>query len=280
MIQDIGEGKLDITYERSVPAKGDRLLLYGYKDKTVFLKTFEDGTSDVPEYPLECGEESVFLFRIAGVGYYTVLKDRAEIAGRSGYSYEKLSVLRRSASKELRFAGATGWQLYKWYMDNRFCGRCGAKMGFGEKERSVVCPDCNYTVYPKIMPAVIIGVTKGDDILMTRYRGREYKGHALVAGFCEIGETPEDTVRREVMEEAGIRVKNIRYYKSQPWGFDQDLLLGFYCEVEGDSMIKMDPDELSEAVWVNRSEIEEKFEDMSLTNEMIVRFKENNYGGT
>ena len=76
-------------------------------------------------------------------------------------------------------------------------------MGFGEKERSVVCPDCNYTVYPKIMPAVIIGVTKGDDILMTRYRGREYKGHALVAGFCEIGETPEETGEKSGEDPAG-----------------------------------------------------------------------------
>ncbi|MCR5209655.1 MAG: NAD(+) diphosphatase [Lachnospiraceae bacterium] len=279
MIQDIGEGKLDITYERRKPRAGDRLLLYSYKDKEIFLKKFEDGRVSVPEYPA-CGEvECVFLFRISGIGYYTVLSEKAGMGAEADFAYEKLAVLRRSASKELRFAGATGWQLYKWYMDNRFCGRCGAKMGFSERERAVVCPECKYTVYPKIMPAVIIGVTKGDDILMTRYRGREYKGHALVAGFCEIGETPEDTVRREVMEEAGIRVKNIRYYKSQPWGFEQDLLLGFYCEVDGDSTIKMDKDELSEAVWINRNEIEEKFEDMSLTNEMIVRFKENGYGG-
>jgi NAD+ diphosphatase len=108
---------------------------------------------------------------------------------------------------------------------------------------------------------------------MTRYKGREYGGHALIAGFCEIGETGEDTVRREVMEEAGIHVKNIRYYKSQPWGFESDLLLGYFCEADGDEEIRMDDDELSEAVWIRRDEIQERFENMSLTNEMICHFK-------
>ena len=242
---------------------------------------YREGMPDIPVFPLKDDafkdKEFRFLFRIAGTAYFTVIEDGTELSCLDEvgeYSFQKLSVFRKSAQTELRFAASTGWQIYKWYMDNRFCGRCGGKMKYGEKERSVICKDCGLTVYPKIMPAVIIGVTNGDDILMTRYRGREYKGHALIAGFCEIGETAEDTVRREVMEEAGIRVKKIRYYKSQPWGFDQDLLLGFYCEADGECSIKMDTGELSEAVWVNRKDIIEKNENMSLTNEMIVHFKE------
>ncbi len=288
MIQDIGEGRLDISYGLQKPSDGDRLFIYGYKDKTVYVNMLKDDIPDIPVFPLKDdafkNKEFRFLFRIEGTAYFTIIEDgtdfitddlSSEETDEIGkYSFQKLSVFRKSALRDLRFAASTGWQLYKWYMDNRFCGRCGGKMAYGEKERSVICKDCGLTVYPKIMPAVIIGVTNGDDILMTRYRGREYKGHALIAGFCEIGETAEDTVRREVMEEAGIRVKNIRYYKSQPWGFDQDLLLGFYCEADGDCSIKMDTGELSEAVWVNRKDITEKNENMSLTNEMIVRFKE------
>ena len=81
------------------------------------------------------------------------------------------------------------------------------------------------------MPAVIVAVTNGDKILVTRYKGRPYRGYALIAGFCEIGETGEETVAREVFEEAGVKVKNIRYYTTQPWGIAQDLLLGAPSEV-------------------------------------------------
>ena len=137
----------------------------------------------------------------------------------------------------------------------------------------MVCPVCGNRSYPRIMPAVIVGVTDGERILMTRYRGREYNGHALIAGFCEIGETGEDTVRREVFEETGVRVKNITYYKSQPWGTANDLLMGFYCELDGDPGITMDPNELKYAAWVKREKIELQPDDCSLTNEMMMMFK-------
>ena len=102
-------------------------------------------------------------------------------------------------------------------------------------------------VFPKIAPAVIVGVTHGDKILMTKYAGREYKRYALIAGFTEIGETAEETVKREVMEEVGLTVKNIRYYKSQPWGFDSNLLLGYFCELAEEEEIHLDEEELSVA---------------------------------
>jgi NAD+ diphosphatase len=111
-------------------------------------------------------------------------------------------------------------------------------------------------------------------IVLTRYAaGRYHAIDALVAGFVEIGETFEETVQREVMEEAGIRVKNIRYYKSQPWGIVDDLLAGFYCDVDGDSTIHMDRSELKEAGWHTRDEIVLQPTDHSLTNEMMTRFK-------
>ena len=96
-----------------------------------------------------------------------------------------------------------------------------------------------------------------------------------MAGFAEIGETLEETVAREVMEEAGIKVRNIRYYKSQPWGMAQDMLTGFFCEVDGDDVIRMDENELKYAGWVRREDIELQPNDLSLTNEMMRMFKEN-----
>lgn len=119
-----------------------------------------------------------------------------------------------------------------------------------------------------------MGVIKGDCLLITKYR-RGYAHSALIAGFTEIGETLEETVHREVMEETGIRVKNVRYYKSQPWGMAHDILVGFFCEADGDNEIKMDEDELKYAAWVSREDIELQPNSLSLTNEMMKVFKEN-----
>ena len=136
----------------------------------------------------------------------------------------------------------------------------------------MVCPSCGKTFYPRIMPAVIVGIKNGERLLLTRYR-IGFTPNALVAGFTEIGETAEETVRREVMEEVGVRVKNIRYFASQPWGIANDLLLGYYCELDGDEAIRMDEHELKYAQWVRREDIELQPDDLSLTNEMMRRFK-------
>lgn len=128
-------------------------------------------------------------------------------------------------------------------------------------------------IFPKIAPAVIVGVINGNKILLTKYNGRVYKKYALIAGFTEIGETAEETVAREVMEEVGLKVKNIRYYKSQPWGTDCNLLLGFFCDLDGDDTITMDEKELSTAEWFERDEMPVDDDGFSLTREMMSIFK-------
>ena len=283
MIQDIAPSRFDNRYCQRSPREKDKAVVFAASGRNVYLLADDSKEITLPPASLFADEEKLhlqYLFAIDEVGYYTLVHDGSEacfvrieeILG-AAYELQPLFLARKAGPRSDAFAVETAWQLYGWYRDNRFCGRCGSRMHSGEKERSMCCPTCGNTVYPKIMPAVIVGVTRGDEILMTRYKGREYKGHALIAGFCEIGETGEDTVRREVMEEAGIPVKNIRYYKSQPWGFESDLLLGYFCEADGDGEIHIDDDELSEAVWIKREDIEERFENMSLTNEMICKFK-------
>ena len=192
----------------------------------------------------------------------------------TGFALADVKQLRREQRlpRHRIFAVLTGKHLADWYRDTRFCGRCGAEMAHSPRERARKCPACGYTAYPRIMPAVIVGVKNGDKILITRYR-EGFAHNALIAGFTEIGETAEQTVAREVMEEAGIRVKNIRYCASQPWGIANDLLLGFFCELDGDDTIHMDENELKYAQWVSREEIELQPDDFSLTNEMMTRFK-------
>ena len=108
---------------------------------------------------------------------------------------------------------------------------------------------------------------------MSKYAGRAYANYALIAGFVEVGENLEQTVKREVMEEVGLKVKNIRYYKSQPWAFSGSLLMGFFCDLDGSDQITLDTSELAEAGWFTRDEILLEDDSVSLTREMILRFK-------
>lgn len=219
-----------------------------------------------------------FLFDVDAESYFLVeileVEDelRKEFT-RCGYEFQRMYDLRSRQPKEAVFAGVTAWHLFDWYRVNRFCGACGKEMHHDGKERMMRCGHCGNMVFPKIAPAVIVGVMDGDRFLMTKYSGREYTRYALIAGFTEIGETMEDTVRREVFEEVGLKVKNVTYYKSQPWGFAGDMLLGFFCELDGSNEIKMDAEELSVAEWVHYKEIPDYDEGLSLTEEMMKYFK-------
>ena len=142
----------------------------------------------------------------------------------------------------------------------------------------LLCPACGNKEYPQIMPAVIVGVIDGDRLLLTKYAARANQPSsqrpALVAGYTEIGETLEDTVRREVREETGLEVDDITYYKSQPWAFTGSLLSGFFARVKGSDQVTLDEEELSQAVFVARKDIDVPYTNTALTNEMICLFRD------
>lgn len=117
-------------------------------------------------------------------------------------------------------------------------------------ERALHCPVCGRTVYPRINPAVIVAITDGDRLLLTKYANRPFRRYALVAGFCEIGESVEDTVRREVWEEVGLQVTRLRFYRSQPWGPDGQSASGLFLRRGGGSHPHAGDGELALAQWV------------------------------
>lgn len=266
MIQDISPHVFNNQYDTAAFPEGDdyALLIEGPK----VLLNREGCFPKVRDFGPDCGFG--YLFALDRERFFRVEKG----AIPEGFQFTDVFALRREITmpRHQIFAALTAKHLSDWYRDNQYCGRCGRKMTHSQRERAMVC-ECKNTVYPRIMPAVIVGVTNGDQLLLTRYRVG-YGHNALIAGFVEIGETLEETVAREVMEEAGIRVKNIRYYKSQPWGVANDILTGFYCDVDGDTTIHMDEGELKYAQWVSREEIELQPDDFSLTNEMMLLFKQ------
>ncbi len=269
MIQDIEPSRLYNEFRNVKPDEKDYVLVFDEEGN--MLASVKDGalgftgSSDIRD------EDAVYLFSVDDKRYFLSLKSPAPaIEGFEPFSIRRFRD--ECAGKEL-FAAFTAYHLWKWYTDNRFCGKCARQLLPDDKERALKCTKCGTIIYPRINPAVIVGVINGDRILITRYRSG-YAHNALIAGFTEIGETLEQTVEREVMEEAGIRVKNIRYYKSQPWGMALDILVGFFCEVDGDDTIRMDDNELKFAQWVAREDIELQPNNLSLTNEMMRMFKE------
>ena len=269
MIQDIAPQKLDNSFVDRIPEGEDTVFAFD-ADGSLYANITDKRISFTLRSDFPDGE-FIYLFSIDDKRYF--LRLGGENHGPADFDPYPIRKLRDNGSGSELFAAFTAYHLWRWYADNRFCGCCGAELSHSKKERALCCDRCGNTVYPRINPAVIVGVLSGDKILITRYR-TGYSHNALIAGFAEIGETLEETVSREVMEEAGIKVKNIRYYKSQPWGVVDDILVGFYCDVDGDDTIRMDEGELKVAEWRAREEIELQPDDFSLTNEMMKMFKE------
>ena len=178
----------------------------------------------------------------------------------------------RAQAAPLPLAAATAQHLAHWYATHRFCGRCGGPVHPSSKERALECPACGEVIYPVIAPCILAAVTNGDKLLLTRYARPGATRLVLVAGFVETGETAEQAAAREVMEETGLRIRNLRYAGSQPWGFSGTLAVGFFAELDGPEDIRLDTSELAEARWVKRADIPPCPDDSSLTMNMISRF--------
>ena len=273
MIQDIAPHQFYNQYQ-PVPPDADSYVLW--YDSAKVLCSLENDQFVLPRFsdlPDPDAVQWVYLFSVDNERFYWI--NQKECPLPEPFQLLPIFSLRSYEPRHHVYAGLVGFHLHNWYNRHRFCGRCGKPLVHDEKERMMRCPDCGMMQFPQICPAVIIGLTRGDKILLSKYRGRNYKDYALLAGFAEIGESIEETVRREVQEEVGLPVKNIRYYKSQPWPHSGSLLLGFFCELDGDDeSIRLDEDELSMAVWMPREEIPMKADGVSLTNEMILWFKE------
>ena len=275
MLQDMAVGRLENEYRNIIASAEDAILCF--HEGQVLIRREADDTLELPDLSaMVMGQNTAtpgYLFRMRDPNFF-LGTDAAPASPAAGFAYEPVRQLRQLKSKEICFAVMTGWHLYNWYRSNRLCGCCGTPTEHDSKERMLLCPTCGNLIFPRISPAVIVAVTDGERILLSKYAGRAYTRYALLAGYTEIGETMEQTVHREVMEEVGLRVKNLRYYKSQPWGVDGNVLMGFFCDVDGSTEIHIDEHELSMADWYHRDALPAHDDGISLTREMIRVFEE------
>lgn len=274
MIQEIAPKTFDPAFRRQKPEDRDFLLHYEYNK--VMLKKEGDRlmiptVGELLEEAPEIAAKAEYLFSIDDRAYFG-MPDMA-VPEFGGYVMEGMQIFRKFDPMYQGFAGITGGQIYRFRESRKFCGRCGQRMEYSQTERAMVCPGCKQTEYPKISPAVIVAITNGDKLLMLRYAHGTYRHFALIAGYVEVGETFEECVRREVMEEVGLKVKNIRYYKSQPWAFSDTVMIGFTAELDGDDTIRLQEEELSEAGWYTRDQMEDYSPCISVGHEMMRAFK-------
>jgi NAD+ diphosphatase len=178
--------------------------------------------------------------------YYAEVSENSPIPSKMGF-YE-LRYLHGRLAEPMFAIAMKAVHLLEWEKKTRYCGRCGREMASSKEMNARECSNCGMLIFPRISPAVIVLVEKNGQVLLTRSPSFNADFYSVLAGFVEPGETLEDTVHREIEEEVGIKVRNVRYFGSQPWPFPDSLMIGFTAEyLSGE--IRIDKAEISEAGW-------------------------------
>lgn len=270
MIQDIHPHLFNNTFIVNTGIQQDDHIFH-FKGNSLLIKENGHGYEIPIKRELKgVSSDGLFLFTLNNVNCFLVW-DCVE-PDESNFAYHEINFLRNISQKEIDWTAVVALQLKNWYEQNRFCGKCGSPTVPKQDERAIVCPSCQSTLYPTISPAIIVAIRCDDKILLARNANFKNGFFSLVAGYVDIGESIQDTVRREVKEEVGLEIKNIRYYDSQPWPFSGSMMIGFTAEADGKQPIQIDNNEIVEAAWFTRNNLPNRPPNRSIAGEMIDRF--------
>ncbi|MFT5482354.1 MAG: NAD+ diphosphatase [Halieaceae bacterium] len=189
-----------------------------------------------------------FLGYWQGKACYAMSYQQLPVFDPMSYQLGSLYPLLGRVSDELFALAGRGLQIVNWYFDHQFCGRCGEVMVKHPSDRAMTCKPCKQLLYPRLSPAIIVLVTRGDEMLLARNHTFPQGLYSTLAGFVEPGETSEQCVVREVFEETNIRVNNVTYFGSQPWPFPSQLMLGFFASYESGDIVPQE-NEIADAQW-------------------------------
>jgi NAD+ diphosphatase len=180
--------------------------------------------------------------------YYQTSWTNSDDVQHPDYSWHSLRSLLGVLDGEFLGLAGRAYQLAEWARTHRYCGACATPMQLAANDRSFVCPACGMTAYPRISPAMMVLIRKGEQVLLALHANTPYKRFTALAGFLEAGESVEEAIHREVFEEVGLKVHNLQYFASQSWPFPHSLMLAFTADyLEGE--IRVDPAEIAEARW-------------------------------
>ena len=191
-----------------------------------------------------------------------------------GYEYRDLRSIFGQVEDDIFLLAGRAFQIVDWDRNHLYCGRCGTATGTKQDERAKACPKCGLICYPKLSPAVIVAVVREGRLLLAHAKHFRPDFYSVIAGFVEPGETFEECVKREVMEEVGIRVGSIKYFGSQPWPFPNSLMVAFTAEYEGGE-IQVDGVEITDAGWYREDEFPETPTKMSIAGRLVDWYRKN-----
>lgn len=217
------------------------------------------------------GDEAMSLGRHGGVGRWA-LGIQAETSPPEGWRWTPLLALGPELAEVDWAVAGRAVQLVEWARTSRYCGRCGTPSELVVGERAMRCPACSLVAYPRLAPAVIVLVRRGDEALLARNRRFRGATFSTVAGFVEPGETLEEAVRREVAEEVGVGLGEINYFSSQPWPFPHSLMIGFVAQWHSGE-IEVDGEEIVEARWFRADHLPDLPPPVSIARRLIEQWR-------
>jgi len=189
----------------------------------------------------------------------------------TGMSFEGLRQVYGRLDEALFWIAARAVQIIDWDRTHRFCGRCGIELKMKTTERAKECPQCGLLHFPRLAPAIIVLVERGNELLLARSRHFLPGMYSVLAGFVEPGESLEEAVVREVKEEVGMDVRDIKYFGSQPWPFPHSLMIGFTATYAG-GQISLDDSEIEEAGWFTADNLPRIPSKISIARKLIDGF--------
>ncbi len=270
MIQDIHPHLFDNTFKECASIQKNDYIFY-FKENDLLLRKY-DLEFDIPKANdfSSMPTKGVFLFKLNEINCFLV--DDCPEHDTHAFSFEEISYVNTIEKKEVVWMSVMALQLKNWYNNHRFCGKCGTQNQQKSDERALVCPNCHNTIYPNISPAIIVAILCRDKILLAHNVNFREGYYSIVAGYLEVGETLEECVKREVKEEIGIDVRNIRYYKSQPWPYSSSMMIGFIAEADDSQPIQIDQKEIMHADWYSKDNLPNHPPVRSIAGEMIEKF--------
>ncbi|MCH8533079.1 MAG: NAD(+) diphosphatase [Saccharospirillum sp.] len=263
MLYEVGQHRVDLPGLAPEPQAADRFLLWwqgdlAEHDDTVIWQRFElpEAVSDIE-----------FVGLLNGHAYYTGLLKQAP---ESTQTLRALGI--QSETAFMMAARARG--LLDWRRQHKFCGQCGRPTQAMEGESAMVCQPCRLRFYPRVSPCIITLVTRGPEVLLAQgVHHRQSGWYSTLAGFIETGESAEQAVLREVREEVGVSVHNLRYQGSQAWPFPHQLMLGFWADYEQGDIVMADG-EILDAQWFHIDRLPPGPPGFSIAGWMLRRYRD------
>lgn len=250
-------------------ADSDKLLVR-QGDSEVVFPGLDDFNLDLRD-----DEETEYLGILKGIHCFCI-PFRDTIAIPEGMVFKSLRlILREGIDENMALVASRAIHIADWSKRNKYCGVCGSITQKNAGERAKTCPSCRNIIYPRISPAIIIAVVKEDKLLLAHNKNFTERWYSTIAGFMEPGESIEACAQREVLEEVGIRIKNIRYFASQPWPFPDSLMIGLTAEYESGE-VTPDGVEIDDADFFSVDEFPETPGRSSVAGRLIQWFLENN----